>query len=344
MPKLEVIDLLAVPMKSGQWISQPLRERMRLNLQNGKQALVYMNRRGYSVVSMCRECRSKIVCPNCEFSLVKHKSKELMLCHYCGYSEQAGKGCKHCGSKESFSDMGPGVERIAQEVEQFMPEARVLILSSDTLDNKKKAEEALKQVIDHEVDVIIGTQMITKGLHFPKLDLVGIIDADMGLMTGDIRAYEKTYQVIKQVSGRAGRESDSGVVCLQTQEPKSYLVQNILRDDWEEFVNQELRNRSAANMPPFSRLVNIVLSHTSQELVYKATNQLARIKPDIKGVEILGPGPAPLHILRNRFRYRYILVVHKNLNFNPLIQKWMKEANLNKAIDVRVDVDPISFM
>jgi primosomal protein N' (replication factor Y) len=343
MPKLEVIDLLANKLRSGQWISSVLRQHMQTNILRGKQTLLYMNRRGYSMVSLCRECRGKIVCPNCEFNLVKHKHKEVLLCHYCGYSESTGKDCKNCGGKESFSDVGPGVERIAEEIASFMPDARVLVLSSDTLDNKNKAETAIAQVMEHQVDVIIGTQMITKGLHFPKLDLVGILDADMGLMSGDIRAYEKTYQIIKQVSGRAGRESDKGLVCLQTLEPESYLVQNIVDDSWEEFITQELSNRQAAGMPPFSRLVNIIISSASQETAFKATNKLARLKPEIQGVNILGPAPAPLHVLRNRFRYRYIAIFDKEVNFTIIIKHWIHKAQLTKAVEVRIDVDPISF-
>lgn len=343
MAEIRVVDLIKNKPARGRWITSELEAQVIANFKQGKQSLLYLNRRGYAMVSLCSECRSKIVCPHCDFNLVKHKSKEVLLCHYCGYTESLALKCKNCGSTERFSDVGPGVERIAEEVSTFLSDARTLILSSDTLNTRNKAQAAIDQIINHEVDIIIGTQMITKGLHFPKLDLVGVIDADLSLFSGDIRAFERTYQVLVQVSGRAGRESDKGVVYLQTLEPESYLIESIKKGDWQGFIECELENRKLANMPPFSRIVMISMSGKSQEELLSFMRSLARITPQHEDIRFLGPTPAPIFLLKNKFRYRFIIIAPKNINIQKLIKEWLNSISHPKSIDVRIDVDPISF-
>ncbi len=340
MPELKIIDIASKKLKPKSWISDELTAEIQKALSIEKQVLIYMNRRGYSMVSLCKECNSKIVCPNCEFNLVKHKNKDIMLCHYCNYHEKPDLPCKSCGAKEKFSDIGPGIERIAEEILQLFPTARMMILSSDTL---KKSSVVIKKIINHEVDIIVGTQIISKGLHFPKLDLVGILDADMGLMTGDIRAYEKTFQAIKQVSGRAGRDSGKGLVCLQTLNAKSYLITALEQDNWDEFIRNELLNRKKANMPPFSRLILITMSHNDQKAVFQAANSLLHHKPSIAGFEILGPTQSPIYMLRNKFRYRYVIIADKKVDFAKIIAKWLVVANIKKSVNMKIDIDPISF-
>jgi primosomal protein N' (replication factor Y) len=343
MPEIRIIDLVKNKPAKGHWVTSELATQIIDNFKQNKQALLYLNRRGYAMISLCSKCRSKIVCPHCDFNLVKHKSKELLLCHYCGYTENLDVKCKNCGSTERFSDVGPGVERIAEEVATFLPEARIIILSSDTLNTRKKAQNAIEQILNHEVDIIVGTQMITKGLHFPKLDLVGVIDADLSLFSGDIRAFERTYQVLKQVSGRAGRESEGGVVYLQTLEPESYLIESIKNNDWQGFIEYELENRKLANMPPFSRVVMITFSAKNQEALIVVLRTLTKITPDDDNIKFLGPTPAPIFLLKNRFRYRFIIIAEKNINVQKLIKKWLSSISYPKSIEVRIDVDPISF-
>jgi primosomal protein N' (replication factor Y) len=343
LPEIRVIDLIKNKPPRGRWITSALEEQIIENFKQNKQSLLYLNRRGYAMISLCSECRSKIVCPHCDFNLVKHKSKELLLCHYCGHTETLSLKCKNCGSTERFSDVGPGVERIAEEVFGFLPEARTLILSSDTLNTRNKAQAAIDQIINHEVDLIVGTQMVTKGLHFPKLDLVGVIDADLSLYSGDIRAFERTYQVLTQVSGRAGRESDKGLVYLQTLEPESYLVESIKTGDWQSFIQCELTNRKAANMPPFSKIVMVSLSAKNQEELIRYLRQLSAKIPVHDQIKFLGPTPAPIFLLKNKFRYRFIIISPKNIYIQKTIKAWLNSVVKPKFIDVRIDVDPISF-
>lgn len=343
LAEIRVIDLIKDKPARGNWITAELKAQIIANFKQSKQALLYLNRRGYAMVSLCSECRSKVICPHCDFNLVKHKSKDLLLCHYCGYTESLTTKCKNCGSTERFSDVGPGVERIAEEVNTFLPDARTLILSSDTLNTRNKAQAAIARIINHEIDIIIGTQMITKGLHFPKLDLVGVIDADLSLFSGDIRAFERTYQVLMQVSGRAGRESDKGLVYLQTLEPESYLIESIRTGNWQSFIECELENRKAANMPPFSRIVMVSMSGKSQEELIAFMRALSGIIPNHDTIRFLGPTPAPIFLIKNKFRYRFIIIAPKNINIQKLVKEWLNSISHPKSIDVRIDVDPISF-
>ncbi len=343
MAEVRIVDLIENKPAKNNWITLELRAQVIEHFKQNKQSLLYLNRRGYAMVSLCGECRSKIVCPNCDFNLVKHKSKEVLLCHYCGHNELLSSKCRSCGSTQRFSDIGPGVERIEEEVKSFLPDARILILSSDTLSTRNKAQLAIMQIANHAVDVIIGTQMVTKGLHFPKLDLVGVIDADLSLFSGDIRAFEYTYQVLIQVSGRAGRESDKGLVYLQTLEPESYLIESIKNNDWQSFIECELENRKIANMPPFSRIVIVSLSAINQEELVTYMRKLTSIIPSYNDMRFLGPTPAPIFMLKNKFRYRFIIIAPKNINIQKLIKKWLTGVSQPKSIEVRIDVDPISF-
>lgn len=343
MPEVHVIDLLKNKPPKGHWITNELREKIKANYASGRQALLYINRRGYAMMTMCGDCRQKIACPNCDFNLVKHQSLNFLLCHYCGYQESGDLKCKNCGSTEKFYSVGPGVEKIAEEVQELIPEARVEVLSSDTMTTRNKAKESIDRIHSHDVDIIVGTQMITKGLHFPKLDLVGVIDADLNLFSGDIRAFERTYQVLKQVAGRAGRESEKGLVYLQTLQPESYLIDSIKHQDWAQFIASELENRELAHMPPFSRIVMVNMSAKDQQSLIMYAKALARLSPDIDSVKFLGPTPAPLFLLRGRYRYRFIVVADKNINIQKIIKSWLQAVNAPKSIEVRIDVDPISF-
>lgn len=343
LPNINIIDLIKDKPANGSWLTNGLRHKIIENFTSNKQALIYLNRRGYSMVTLCNDCRMKVVCPNCDFNLVSHKFKEILMCHYCGFSQSKNHKCSCCGSDSRFSDVGPGVERISEEISTILPEARVIILSSDTLNTRSKAQEAIKSIINQEVDIIIGTQMIIKGLHFPKLDLVGVVDADLSLYTGDVRAMERTYQILKQVSGRAGRESGMGNVYLQTVEPGSYLIQSIKNEDWESFIDNELANRQLANMPPFTRIVMVMISGKNQEQLVILLNKLVKYIPNFDKVRFLGPTPAPLFKLKGKLRYRFIVIAEKNINVQKLVKQWINTQIIPNNIEVRIDVDPITF-
>lgn len=343
LPNINIIDLIKHKPKGNNWITQLLRDKMIENLNGKKQALIYLNRRGYSVLTLCNKCRTKVICPKCDFNLVKHKSKKILMCHYCGYSEPEQLKCKVCNSQDRFSNMGPGVERLADEIKEFLPDARVSILSSDTMSTKNKASVTIDAIKNLEIDIIIGTQMVIKGLHFPKLDLVGVIDADLSLYTADIRAVERTYQILKQVAGRAGRESGLGNVYLQTIEPNSYLIKCLKEGNWNDFIISELRNRQIANVPPFTRAIMVLISGKNHEEIVSFNNKLSRIVPLHHGIKFLGPTAAPLFRLKDKFRYRFIIIASKNVNVQKITMQWLNELTIPKGIQIKVDVDPLSF-
>lgn len=343
LPQIKVVDVSELTKKEGA-ISPQLRDEMIRNFKGNKQSLLYLNRRGYVPVTLCKECKQKVTCPNCDFNLVEHKHERVLRCHHCNYSQSKSKPCSNCGNTEKFVSYGVGVEKIAEEIESFLPEARVQIISSDNTSTEGKTNEIMEKIANHEVDILIGTQLVGKGLHFPKLDLVGILEADSALMAGDIRAYERTYQVLQQVSGRAGRESDKGVVVIQTENPSSPLIKSLENQNYDEFVESELYNREAANMPPYSRLILIHFFSRNEVEMIKHLNRLAKIAPNTdEKIKILGPVAAPILILKNEYRYRFIIISDRKINIQSMIKKWIASIEMPKSISIRVDVDPISF-
>lgn len=344
LPQMSVVDLSKQPKtRKSTWISQPLREELIKYHAQNRQSMIFLNRRGYAPVTLCGNCFHKIECPHCNFNLVEHKARKIMQCHYCGYQQGLDIKCKNCESCEKFHSVGPGVERIAEEITSFLPQAKVAILSSDTMNSHKKVDQMLIDIAEHKIDILVGTQMITKGLHFPKLDLVGVLDSDAALLSGDIRAMERTYQILHQVSGRAGRESIKGKVILQTLNPDSVLIQNLINGDWNNFIELELSNRKVANMPPYTRLALITLSGRNDTQVYNHTSSLSKIRPQVKDVTILGPSPAPLFLLKGQYRYRFVIIANKQVNVQKLIKTWLSMIGHSQSIKIKVDIDPISF-
>lgn len=345
LPDIQMIDssLESEKKKKSQAISNSLRAAVIANFGAGKQSLLFLNRRGYAPITICDSCHNKIQCPNCNFNLVLHKSKNEMLCHYCGFCSNQEIECNNCGSKEKFFSVGVGVEKLQEEVLEFLPEAKVEILSSDMITSKTRVDEILSRIINHEVDILIGTQMVTKGLHFPKLDLVGVLDADAGFLSGDIRALEHTYQMIHQVSGRAGRESESGRVILQTAGHNHTFCELIKSDSWEDFVSLELENRKQANMPPFTRIGMVNLSSKNELELIKFVKELARNAPSNEEIKVLGPSPAPIYFLKRTYRYRFIIVSEKNINSQKLISLWLGSCQKPNLVNLKIDIDPISF-
>lgn len=345
LPNIEIIDssIESEKKSKSQSISNSLRAAIIENFSQGKQSLLFLNRRGYAPITICDSCHNKIQCLNCNFNLVLHKSKNEMLCHYCGYKTSQGVECGNCGSKDKFFSVGVGVEKLKEEVLSFLPDSRVEILSSDMITSKSRVDEILSRIIDHEVDILIGTQMVTKGLHFPKLDLVGVLDADAGFLSGDIRALEHTYQMIHQVSGRAGRESESGKVILQTAGHNHTFCELIKTDSWHDFVTLELENRKQANMPPFSRISIIHLSSKNEVELIKFVKELSRNAPSNDEIRVLGPSPAPIYLLKRSYRYRFIVISEKMINFQKLIKMWVDSCSKPKTVDLKIDIDPISF-
>jgi primosomal protein N' (replication factor Y) len=251
--------------------------------------------------------------------------------------------CQECGSEDKIYSIGPGVERIAEELEQTLPQARIMVLTSDTMMSRKSVEEALDKIHAHEVDIIVGTQLLTKGLHFPKLNIVGVLDADGSINGGDIRTMERTYQLLHQVAGRAGREKEKGIVYIQTHEPNSILLQNLVNNDREAFVSNELENRKLANMPPFSRLISISISSLSEADNITFCQALSKNMPDLDGITILGPSPAPMYVLKRQYRHRFIIIAARDISIQKIVKQWLNSVQRPRNIKIRVDVDPYSF-
>jgi primosomal protein N' (replication factor Y) len=310
----------------------------------GEQAMLFLNRRGYAPLTLCRHCGHRMACPNCTAWLVEHKSHKRLICHHCGHNEALPETCPACGAEENFAAIGPGVERIAEEVRLVFPEARALVMASDVITGPKEAAAAAAAISAREVDIIIGTQMVAKGWHFPHLTLVGVVDADLGLGGGDLRAGERTVQMLYQVAGRAGREEAPGRVLLQTFSPEHPVMLALLSGDLPAFMAQEAAERRPGHWPPFGRLVALIVSALDEGLADRTARALSRAAPHGAGIEILGPAPAPFALLRGRYRRRLLMKTRRDLPVQGLVREWLARTEIDRAARVDVDVDPVSFM
>lgn len=344
LPEVSVIDMREEKPEADQFISATLREAMAETLAKGEQSLLFLNRRGYAPLTLCRKCGYRFQCPQCSSWLVEHKAISKLQCHHCGYYAKLPKQCPGCEAEDSLHACGPGVERLEEEVRAFLPEARVLNVSSDGLATPKQAREAIAKILAGEVDVIIGTQLIAKGHHFPKLTLVGIVDGDLGLEGGDLRSGEKTFQLLHQVSGRAGRAEHKGKVYIQTFVPEHHVMQALIDGDREAFLEQESAYRKAGGWPPYGRLVALIFSGKQEAEVRKTAGHFAGAAPRMDGVQVLGPAPAPLSLLRGQYRYRLLVKAPKQLKVQSYLKQWMAQVDVPRSVRVKVDVDPYGFM
>ncbi len=339
--EIELIDLRREKMQKNQFISQQLREEMVQNLALSRQTLLFLNRRGYAPVTICRSCGEKYDCPNCDFHLVMHKSKNQLVCHHCGHFESIVKNCKFCGEQHSLIPLGAGVEKLAEEVAEFLPSARIALVTSDNVSNFHEVDELVEKILRNEIDVIIGTQMITKGHDFPALTLVGIVDADGLLYSSELRSLEKAYQIMTQVIGRAGRRSEQGRVIIQTYNPENLLLKQLIADDKKSFYDFEVRNRQSLDLPPFSRMVKIEVSAFSESEAKSFAKKLIQFFPVSDKVEIFGPAPAAVQRLKNRHHFLLNIKAQRRINLQKLITDVIKNINPPTSIRIRTDIDPI---
>lgn len=344
MPDIIGIDLRATPPERGRWLAPPLVEAVQARLDAGEQSLLFLNRRGYAPLTLCGLCGDQVTCPNCDSWMVAHRLKGRMRCHYCGHEARPTTNCQSCGGEDSMRACGPGVERLAEEVLLRFPDARFAVLSSDTVTTPQASELFLKSVIDGEVDIIIGTQMAAKGHHFPNLTLVGIVDADLGLAGGDLRAAERSFQMMMQVAGRAGRESRPGVAMLQTTQIANPVMTALLSGQRDAFLDSEVAARQAAAMPPFSRLAALILSAPDEQRLHEAGRALTLTKPHFEGVDIMGPTAAPLSFLRGKYRARVLVRAKKTVDIQTVIRSWVGNVKLPSSVRLHIDIDPYSFL
>ncbi|KQN93249.1 primosomal protein N' [Sphingomonas sp. Leaf231] len=344
MPTIEAIDLIAEPPERGRWISPRLVKALEDTLERGEQSLLFLNRRGYAPLTLCRTCGHRFQCPNCTAWMVEHRLTRRLACHHCGHIEPVPRLCPECQNEDTLVACGPGVERIADEVAALFPTARVAVVTSDTIWSPAKAAEFVARMEAGDIDIVVGTQLVTKGYHFPNLTNVGVIDADLGLDGGDLRAAERTFQQIRQVSGRAGRGAKPGHVFIQTHSPKAPVMQALITGDADAFYAAETEAREDAGAPPYGRYAAIIVSSEDQGAAHDTARTIGRAAPRIDGMEVYGPAPAPLAMLRGRHRFRLLVHARRALDVQDVIRAWLAELEWSAKVRVAVDVDPYSFL
>jgi primosomal protein N' (replication factor Y) (superfamily II helicase) len=344
-PAIEAIDLRRDPPPPRRFISPVLAGAVKVALERREQALLFLNRRGYAPLTLCRACGFRFSCPNCDAWLVDHRFRKQLVCHHCGFAMPHPAACPHCQAANSFVPIGPGVERLEEEVRELFPAARILVLSSDLVASVERMREEFAGVAAGRFDIVIGTQLVAKGHHFPMLNLVGVIDADLGLANGDPRAAERTFQLLHQVVGRAGREAGAGLGLLQTHQPEHPIIRALIAQDRDAFYDAEIEAREKAQYPPFGRLASLVVSGPDRHDTEAFARSLARAAPARDEVRVLGPAEAPLALVRGRHRLRLLVKSPRAFDLSAYLREWLAEAPKPKGnIKLEIDVDPQSFL
>jgi primosomal protein N' (replication factor Y) len=344
LPAVAAIDMRVTPPERGHFLAPPLIAAIHETLTSGEQAMLFLNRRGYAPLTLCRHCGHRMQCPNCTAWLVEHRVRRALQCHHCGHTVPIPEECPACGAAHSLVPVGPGVERITEEAAALFPDARRLVMASDTMTGPDAAAAAAHAIEARAVDLIIGTQIVAKGWHFPHLTLVGVVDADLGLAGGDLRAAERTVQLLHQVAGRAGRAEAPGRVLLQTFSPEHPVMQALVEGDLAAFMRREAEQRRPGHWPPYGRLVALIVSADTATAADALARDLGWAAPRGDGVEVLGPAPAPLSVLRGRHRRRLLLKARRDVAVQPILRKWLAKVAVTRGARVEVDVDPVSFL
>jgi primosomal protein N' (replication factor Y) len=348
LPAIEAVDLRGAKPEGESWISQPLATAIEETMARGEQALIFLNRRGYAPLTLCRACGHRYECPNCSAWLVDHRFRRALVCHHCGHVARRPDACEACGTVDALAACGPGVERIAEEVATRFPGKRAITLSSDFPGGTERMRRELADIAEGKCDIVIGTQLVAKGHNFPGMTLVGVVDADIGLSSGDPRAAERTFQLLQQVTGRAGRGEKAGRALVQTYQPEHPVIAALISGDAERFYAQETANRRLAGLPPFGRLASLIISSRKREEAEAHARALARAAHamDVRDprLTLLGPAEAPIILIRGRYRYRLLLKSAREFDLQSYIRDWLASAPKPRGdIRVQVDIDPQSF-
>jgi primosomal protein N' (replication factor Y) (superfamily II helicase) len=345
LPMVEAIDLRREGPPRGRFIAPRLAEAVQIALTRGEQALLFLNRRGYAPLTLCRACGFRLSCPNCDAWLVEHRFRRQLVCHHCGFHMPPPTACPKCQANDSFAAVGPGVERLEEEAGVLFPDRRILILSSDLMESVERLRQELDDVAEGRIDIVIGTQLVAKGHHFPKLNLVGVIDADLGLANGDPRAAERTFQLLHQVAGRAGREAGRGQAFLQTHQPEHPVMRALIAADREAFYATEIAAREHLHYPPFGRLASLIVSGSDKPQTEGFARRLAALAPRSEEVRLLGPAEAPLSLVRGRYRFRLLVKSPRTFDLSAWLRAWLNAApKRTGTLKLEVDVDPQSFL
>ncbi|MDZ4067508.1 MAG: primosomal protein N' [Tabrizicola sp.] len=347
MPEMRAIDMRAEKLPGDRWISPTLAAKVDSVVKRGEQALLFLNRRGFAPVTLCRACGHQVGCDQCDARMVEHRFQKRLVCHQCGATKPVPLACPSCGVEGRMAAVGPGVERLAEEVAARFPEARVAVLSSDLFGSARALKEKIAEISAGGADIIIGTQIVAKGHNFPLLTLVGVIDADLGLQGSDLRAAERTFQLMRQVAGRAGRTAErKGEAWLQTHQPEHPVIRAILGGDEEAFWRAEAAERRASGVPPYGRMAGIILSSTDVAQVFDFGGELARRVEPLRriGAEVWGPAPAPIARVRGRHRVRLLVKAEKGAPLQAALAEWLAQFKLPRDLRLAVDIDPQSFL
>ncbi|SNT34353.1 primosomal protein N' [Tropicimonas sediminicola] len=347
LPEMKAIDMRFDKLPAGRWISPRLAQAVEARIAEGEQSLLFLNRRGYAPVTICRACGHQIGCTQCDARMVEHRFQKRLVCHQCGETRPLPEVCPSCEVEGRLAPVGPGVERLAEEVVSLFPEARIAVLSSDLFGSARALKAKIEEIASGAADIVIGTQLVAKGHNFPLLTLVGVIDADLGLQGSDLRAAERTFQLVRQVAGRAGRTADRrGVAMLQTYQPEHPVIRAILAGDEETFWRAECEERRAAGVPPFGRMAGIVLSSPDVAQVFDLGGEMARRDGPLReiGAQLFGPAPAPIARIRGRHRVRLLVKARKEAPLQAALARWLAQFKPPNNMRIAVDIDPQSFL
>jgi len=344
LPDIDLIDLRSTPLESGRWLSPPLVQAMAQTYGRSEQSLLFLNRRGYAPLVLCKACGERMCAPDSESWLVEHRYTGRLVCHLTGFSMPKPKACPHCQAIDSLVSIGPGVERVEEEVRERFPEARIEVFSSDTVRDAASARALVQRMTDGEIDILVATQAAAKGHNFPNLTLVGVVDADLGLRGGDLRAAERTFQLLVQTSGRAGRHDRPGRALLQTYLPEHGVMQALKAQDRDGFMAAEMVERELAKLPPFGRLAAVIASGPDAQALETYVQALAAAVPNAQGVEVFGPADAPQALVRGRRRKRFLVRADRNIDLQGFLSAWRARAKVPNSVRVVFDVDPYSFL
>ncbi|WP_273720663.1 MULTISPECIES: primosomal protein N' [unclassified Bartonella] len=345
LPKLRVVDMRQEGVQRGRFISFALETALKQTLEKGEQALLFLNRRGYAPLTLCRVCGHRFHCSDCSSWLVEHRAQGQLKCHHCGFHQPLPEACPECGTLDHLVACGPGVERIAEETRELFPQTRLLILSTDLQGGIGHLRRELQAIANGEVDIIIGTQLVAKGHHFPGLSLVGVIDADLGLANGDLRAGERTFQLLSQVTGRAGRMGLESLGLLQTYQPDHPVIKALLSQKGEDFYTHEIAMREHYHLPPYGRLASLIISSEKRQTAEHYARALRQVAPRDKNISVMGPAEAPLALIRGRYRFRLLLQGQRCFDVQGFIRVMLANApKMPSSVRVQIDIDPQSFL
>jgi primosomal protein N' (replication factor Y) len=344
LPDIELVDLRETPPEHGRWLSPPLVKAMAETWERGEQTLLFLNRRGYAPLVLCKACGERMTAPDTDSWLVEHRYTGRLVCHLTGFSMPKPAACPHCAAKDSLVSIGPGVERVEEEARALFPDARIAVFSSDTVFDAREARRLIQAMAEGQIDILVATQAAAKGHNFPNLTLVGVVDADLGLRGGDLRAAERTYQLLAQATGRAGRRDRPGRALLQTYAPEHAVMQALKAQDRDAFVAAEMAERELAGLPPFGRLAAVIASGPDMAQLEAFVRDMAEAAPNTPGVEVYGPADAPLGLVRGRRRKRFLVRADRAVDLSAYMAAWRARVKPPGAIRVAIDIDPYSFL